>query len=37
MTVISAGKSWSDSGELFYEASSMGRHMIELWKEFKQS
>lgn len=37
MTVISAGKSWNDSGELFYEASSMGRHMVDLWKEFKQS
>lgn len=35
MTVISAGKTWNDSGELFYEASSMGRHMIELWKKFK--
>lgn len=35
MTVMSAGKSWKDSGELFYEASSMGRHIIELWQEFK--
>ncbi|WP_371189528.1 hypothetical protein [Thalassotalea maritima] len=37
MTVISAGKSWNDTGELFYEASSIGRHIIELWKDFKQS
>ena len=37
ITVISAGKSWKDSGDIFYEASSMGRHMIELWQEFKQS
>jgi hypothetical protein len=37
VTVISAGKTIDDSGELFYEASSMGRRMIELWKEYKQS
>lgn len=37
MTAISAGKTWDDSGELFYEASSMGRQMIELWREYKQS
>ncbi|NOY48407.1 MAG: hypothetical protein GXO84_09500 [Chlorobi bacterium] len=37
MTAISAGKTWNDSGELFYEASSMGRQMIELWHEYKQS
>lgn len=36
MTVISAGKTFDDSGELFYEASSMGRNMIELWQEYKQ-
>ncbi len=37
LTVISAGKSWNDSGELFYEASSMGRNMIELWENYKKS
>jgi hypothetical protein len=37
MTAISTGKTWDDSGELFYEASSMGRQMIELWREYKQS
>jgi len=37
ITVISAGKTYGDSGELFYEASSMGRTMIELWKKYKQS
>ncbi len=37
MTVISAGKTWCESGELYYESSSMGRQMIELWSEHKQS
>ena len=37
ITAISAGKTYNDSGELFYEASSMGRHIIELWQENKQS
>ena len=37
MTVISAGKTWGDSGELFYEASSIGHNMIELWQKHKQS
>jgi hypothetical protein len=37
MTAISAGKTWDDSGELYYEASSMGRQMIELWQEYNQS
>lgn len=35
MTVISAGKTWDESAELFYEASSMGRCMIELWQKYK--
>jgi hypothetical protein len=37
ITAISAGKTYGDSGQLFYEASSMGRTMIELWKKYKQS
>lgn len=36
ITAISAGKTYNDSGELFYEPSSMGRHIIELWQEYKQ-
>ena len=36
ITVISAGKTVDELGELFYEASSMGRHMIELWQRHKQ-
>jgi hypothetical protein len=37
MTTISAGDDWSEAGELFYEASSMGRSMIDLWQKYKQS
>lgn len=37
ITVMLAGKTWGDSGELFYKASSMGSYMIELWQEYKQS
>ena len=37
LTAISAGKTWADSGELFYEASSMGRTFVELWLKYKES
>lgn len=37
ITVLSAGQTWDDTGQLFYEASSMGRHMAELWHAHKQS
>ncbi|MCP5304361.1 MAG: hypothetical protein H6953_02850 [Chromatiaceae bacterium] len=37
LTIITAGRTYADSGELFYEASSMGRQVVELWKEFGES
>ncbi|MCU7851501.1 MAG: hypothetical protein KZQ80_04745 [Candidatus Thiodiazotropha sp. (ex Monitilora ramsayi)] len=37
ITVISAGTTIDSSGELFYELTSMGSQMIELWQEYKQS
>ena len=37
ITILSAGKTIDSSGELFYEASSMGRSMIEIWQENKRS
>jgi len=37
MTVMAAGKTVDDLEELFYETSSMGWHMIELWQKHKQS
>lgn len=36
ITVLSAGKKIDEAGELYYEASSMGHRMIELWKEHEK-
>jgi hypothetical protein len=36
ITAITAGKKISNSGELYFEASSMGCQMIELWEEHKK-
>jgi hypothetical protein len=36
ITAITAGKKISNSGELYFEASSMGCQMIELWAEHKK-
>lgn len=37
LTIITAGRTINESGDLFYEASSMGRHIIELWEELGES
>jgi hypothetical protein len=36
MTVITAGKKISSTGELYFEASSMGYQMNELWEQHKK-
>jgi hypothetical protein len=36
ITAITAGKKISKSGELYFEASSMGHQMIELWEQHKK-
>jgi hypothetical protein len=37
MTAITAGGKISNSGELYFEASSMGYQMIELWEQHKKT
>ena len=37
ITMISSGKTVGAIGELYYEASSMGRSMVEIWQENKKS